>query len=109
MGARISIKFTNKNDKSVVLCHHWGGEEFLDEVQKFLNQYTNQIKNNLQKNYSSPSSRMEPQMVMCQFIAWLSETKQLSESVYLGKDTSEVDDSDYGHHEIELFSLDSFS
>jgi len=36
IGDRISIQFENGKEKSVVFFSHWGGVEFLKEVEKYV-------------------------------------------------------------------------
>ena len=100
MGARISIQFSNKNDKSPILCNHWGGEEFLDEVIDYLNELKDEAK---EKGSLEPLYRLEPSIVMVDFIRHLTKNdKRTSSSLYLVSHECECDNSDYGHHEFEL-------
>ena len=99
MGARISIQFTNGSEKSPVLFSHWGGEEFLDEV----NTYLQELKAEVTDKVTEPLDRLSPQTVMVDFIRYLTKDMERSSSnLYLGVDENDGDNSDYGHHEINL-------
>jgi len=99
MGARISIQFTNGNEKSPVLFSHWGGEEFLDTV----NTYLQELKAEIADNQTDPLDRLSPQTVMVDFIRYLTKDMDRSSSnLYLGADENDGDNSDYGHHKIDL-------
>ena len=128
MGDRVSIQFKNKDmewgGESVVLFHHWGGQKFAD----FARGWTFKLKEDMY-NFSNgkgrdPLTRLEPNNIMIQFIKYLSDykshkgfqyyymkegrdkhsytSKYLSYSMYLGKDENDGDNSDNGHHVIEL-------
>lgn len=101
MGARISIQFANGNETSPVLFSHWGGEEFLDEV----NTYLQELKAEVTNKVTEPLDRLSPQTVMVDFIRYLTKDMERSSSnLYLGVDESDGDNSDYGHHVIDLAS-----
>ena len=125
MGDRVSIQFSHKDmewgDKSVVLFHHWGGEKFADFAKGWAIDFKMKVLKLQEGNGSDPLSRLEPRNVMIQFIKALSDypTKDftyyfykdnefvysddyLSYSMYLGKDENDGDNSDNGHHVIEL-------
>jgi hypothetical protein len=108
MGARTSIQFKNKNpfnkkdDKSVVLFSHWGGEEF----EKAAKLYVKELKIDITKDtflQSGPLGRLEPQTVMVDFIRdFTKNLKRVDGDLYLGIDKNDGDNSDYGHHIINL-------
>lgn len=101
MGARISIQFANGNETSPVLFSHWGGEEFLDEV----NTYLQELKAEVTNKVTEPLDRLSPQTVMVDFIRYLTKDMGRSSSnLYLGVDENDGDNSDYGHHVIDLAS-----
>lgn len=99
MGARISIQFANGNETSPVLFSHWGGEEFIDEV----NTYLQELKAEVTNKVTEPLDRLSPQTVMVDFIRYLTKDMERSSSnLYLGVDENDGDNSDYGHHVIDL-------
>ena len=125
MGDRVSIQFKNKDmewgGESVVLFHHWGGEKFADFAKGWAIDFKMKILKLHEGKGSDPLSRLEPQNVMIQFIKALSDYPTedfkyrylkdkeyvssknfLSHSMYFGKDEDDGDNSDNGHHVIEL-------
>ncbi len=125
MGDRVSIQFSNKGmewgDKSVVLFHHWGGEKFADFAKGWAIDFKMKVLKLQEGKGSDPLSRLEPQNVMIQFIKALADyptedfkyhyykddkylysDNYLSYSMYLGIDENDDDNSDNGHHVIEL-------
>ena len=112
MGDRISISFVNtgfdgKDEESVTLFHHWGGKEFgimaLDYTRELIDETKAQPD-----RISTPLSRLEPGIVMVDFIRycfrdgmWL-ENGRAKYSIYLGKDQNDGDNSDNGHWCIDL-------
>lgn len=106
MGARISVSFKNGKEESVALFHHWGGEEFKSDVDNFVEEYIKSQKKDVQSNFSTPQTRMDPQYVMVAFIAYLATNNLFSDSLYLGKDENDGDNSDEGHYQVDLNSLD---
>lgn len=102
MGDRISIQFKNNGELSVVLFSHWGGMSFLEAAIK----HCENIKIESNKGISTPLDRLEPQTVMVDFIR--SETCDLVRvdgNLYLGNSETDGDNSDNGHHIIDLNSL----
>src|SRR3990167_2284891 len=103
MGDRISIQFKNGKDKSVVLFNHWGGMEFLEETQKYVKDLKKKLGKKRLKEGCYPIDRLEPEVVMVDFIHYLTKDMKLVESdLYLGKDENDGDNSDNGHHIIDL-------
>ena len=102
MGARISIQFEKKDEKSVVLFSHWGGEEFKKGAEDFVEELKQEIATT--KNaVSYPLTRLEPQTVMVEFVRYITRGMERVESdLYLGVDSDDGDNSDYGHHVISL-------
>lgn len=116
MGDRVSISFKNGDEESVALFHHWGGTEF-PEVAK---EYAEELKQEMaearikEPRISDPLTRLEPQVVMVDFIRYLaqqiphdvledySHRGRSTTSIYLGKDQNDGDNSDNGHHIINL-------
>ncbi len=125
MGDRVSIQFSHKGmewgNKSVVLFHHWGGEKFADFAKGWAIDFKMKVLKLQECKGSDPLSRLEPQNVMIQFIKALADyptedfkyhyfkdgeylysDDYLSYSMYLGKDENDGDNSNNGHHIIEL-------
>jgi len=90
MGDRISISFVNgREPESVSLFSHWGGKEFLGHVREYLKERTCE-------------SHTEPNAVMVDFIMWFPTEAREHDFLYLGKDSSDGDNSDNGHHEVNI-------
>lgn len=105
MGARTSIQFKNKEEKSVILFSHWGGEEFKRQAELYVIELKNDIfntkKNLMLKNM--PLGRLEPNTVMVDFIRDVTrELDRVDGDLYLGATENDGDNSDYGHHIINL-------
>lgn len=99
MGARISIQFKNGEDKSPVLFSHWGGEEFAYEAKK----YVKNLKKEVADRVTNPLDRLETGTVMVDFIRHITKGQTRVESdLYLESDEWKGDNSDYGHHVINL-------
>lgn len=102
MGARTSIAFKNQDQKSVVLFSHWGGMEFVEKAQNYVKDL-NKYKAIKVLSPSTPLSRLEPNTVMIDFIRYATKNMTRVEGdLYLGKDQSDGDNSNFGHHDIEL-------
>jgi len=95
MGDRISITFTDGEDESVVLFHHWGGIEFKKVVENYYKK--------LPKNDNTPFGRREPNIIMVDFIRWITkDDERANDSIYLEKDSWNGDNSDNGHWVFNL-------
>jgi hypothetical protein len=102
MGNRISIAFRNGKEESVTLFSHWGGIEFRDKARDYVRDLNVWLKQNKQ-SVCSPLDRKEPCYVMVDFIRHITKDMDKVESdLYLGKDEMEGDNSDNGHHIIDL-------
>lgn len=102
MGNRISIQFKNGEDESPVLFSHWGGEEFKQEAEDYVTELKGEIGMK-STNGLSPLDRLEPGTVMVDFIRQTTkDMKRVESDLYLGKDENDGDNSDNGHHIIEL-------
>lgn len=101
MGDRASISFKYDDDESVVLCDHWGGEEFLEETEAWAKRFIREHPP--EKHISTPITRLEPNTLMVLYIQDLGYDE--SRSLYLGKTTEDVDNSDCGHKTIDLKEL----
>ena len=102
MGDRVSIRFVNtKTDwKSVTLNSHWGGMSFVHKAEAYVEQLKAENTDNSQLY---PLDRLEPDIVMVDFIRELTEGKGRVNTDYrLGAEPGDNDNSDNGHHDIEL-------
>lgn len=99
MGDRVSISFKKGDDESVALFHHWGGMNFVEDAKEYVNELRNKTKGKMMM----PLDRLEPSIVMVDFIRELTKDMDIVESsIYLGKDSNDGDNSDNGHHIISL-------
>lgn len=102
MGARISMQFTDGEEQSPVLFSHWGGETLKDDVDAYMNELTAEIESKGNSSFS-PLDRMEVGTVMVDFIRYLTkDMKRVDSDLYLAKDESEGDNSDYGHFTVDV-------
>jgi hypothetical protein len=102
MGARISMNFSNGTDESVVLFDHWGGDGLKEIADKYMQELTTELAGK-DKFISRPIDRLEPNTVMVDFIRYLTkDMPRVEDSLYLAKDTTEGDNSDYGHFTVDL-------
>ena len=96
MGDRVSISFKHGSKESVALFCHWGGMEFVEKAKAYADKLPRGER-------SMPLDRLEPQTVMVDFIRTITEGKGPVESnLYLGKTPQDGDNSDNGHHVIDL-------
>lgn len=102
MGDRVSISFRNRGEESVALFHHWGGTEFPQEALA----YVRELKaENPSGDQMRPLDRLEPSTVMVDFIRHLTKDEaRVKTNLYLGKDSSDGDNSDKGHFVIDLLA-----
>lgn len=103
MGNRVSIQFENKDEKSVVLFSHWGGEDLRDDAEEYVNKLKNKILKS--KTLSSfPLGRLQPQTVMVDFVANNLPNKEdpIMGDYYFGFSEKDGDNSDNGHFIIKL-------
>jgi hypothetical protein len=102
MGDRISVSFKNGKDESVALFSHWGGISFYNAGRDYVRKLKQTLKKR-SKNYGDPIGRLEPDTVMVDFIREVTKNMALVEhDLYLGKDSNAGDNSDNGHHVIDL-------
>jgi len=122
MGDRVSVSFENGDERSVELFHHWGGVGFAKEALDYAVKLKAELELTREKQMSTPLTRLEPRVVMVDFIrhlwetGWLKgrdigifgggtafeETGRINDSIYLGKDENDGDNSDNGHFIIDL-------
>jgi len=99
MGDRVSVSFKDNIEESVCLFHHWGGKEFAEEAQDFLDKLREANSDN---SSMMPIERLEPSAVMVYFIAEVARKRNGAvRSIYLGKDEGCGDNSDNGHFTID--------
>jgi hypothetical protein len=100
MGDRVSIQFVKGNEKSVVLFCHWGGMEFVGEAQQYVDELKAERKDGVVR---MPLDRLEPNTVMVDFIRYITkDLDRVDSNYYLAVDENHGDNSDNGHHVIEL-------
>ena len=96
MGDRISIQFVNGSEKSVVLFSHWGGIGFRDSAIRY-------VETLPKGSQTTPLDRREPETVMVDFIRFITKNEEKVDSdLYLGFNETDGDNSDNGHHLIDL-------
>lgn len=113
MGDRVSIQFKNGDDLSVVLFHHWGGPDFPDFVRSWVKTHKLGIEAYKSDRISTPIDRLDVDNLMVQFIGFLKTVNAdfryrhlISQSLYLGATENDGDNSDNGHHIIEVEGVD---
>ncbi len=127
MGDRVSLSFKDEDGaESPSLFHHWGGTKF----PKYANEWFKDFKtkaNALNKEGRDPLTRLEARNILAQFIVECSKEEDLkytlnvetdknfnvikrekspnwlSDSIYLGKDSYDGDNSDNGHYTITTY------
>jgi hypothetical protein len=99
MGDRASIAFRKDQGESVTLCSHWGGMHFVREAKE----YVKELKEERKGSQVNPLDRLEPDTVMVDFIRHLThKMKRVESDLYIVADESQCDNSDNGHHLIDL-------
>ena len=99
MGARISIQFKNGYAKSAVLSSHWGGTDFVKEAEH----YIKMLRIERGERMMEPLDRLEPDVVMADFVRHITkDMSRVTSDFRLVCSTDETDNSDYGHHIIDL-------
>ena len=105
MGDRISISFKKGDEESVALFSHWGGIAFYYSAVGYAVNLVRSEKNDAY--VSDPINRLEPHTVMVDFIRHITKgMKKVRSDVYLGKDSSDGDNSDNGHRVIDLDTVE---
>lgn len=98
MGNRASVSFKKDDWESVALFSHWGGMEFVGQARAYALRLARERTERLM-----PLDRLEPDTVMVDFIRHLTHDMSRVESdLYLGKSSEDGDNSDNGHHVIDL-------
>lgn len=101
MGNRVSISFRSNEEESVALFNHWGGMAFVEEA----NAYVADLKQwrTTQTGVSGPLDRLEPSTVLVDFIRHATtRLRRVTGGLYLGAHCGDGDNSDNGHHAIDL-------
>ena len=96
MGDRVSISFKHGTEESVTLFNHWGGMTFVADAQRYADALPRGKR-------FRPLDLLEPGTVMVDFIRLI--TKDLDcvgSSLYLCATPNDGDNSDNGHHVIDL-------
>lgn len=103
MGNKISISFEKNGKESVTLFSHWQGIQLKDDAEHYINKLLNDIKEDKEMLKSMPLGRLEPGTVMVDFIRHITKNlKRIESDFYLGKSQYDGDNSDNGHHRINL-------
>ena len=103
MGDRISIQYKNGDEKSVYLFSHYAGTALLNVVKEHYEKVVKPLHD--QNGSSVPLSRMEPRIVMVDFIRFLVKEKPyvpIDSDLYLCADENDGDNSDNGHYVFDL-------
>lgn len=102
MGDRVSIQFKKGEDKSVVLFSHWGGMEFVETAKEYVSMLKAECKASETPD-DLPLGSLDPETVIVDFIRYITKDMERVEStLYLGATSDDGDNSDNGHHIIEL-------
>ena len=101
MGDRVSIEFYNsdEDESSVVLFSHWGGMGFVNRAEH----YAEALIAERGDSMTLPIDRLEASTVMVDFIRYVTDGQErVTSDLYLGASEHDGDNSDNGHHVIEL-------
>ena len=100
MGDQVSIQFKCEDKLSVVLFHHTDGMKFVEMAKS----YVEELKKECDEDSGlTPLDRLEPNVVMVDFIRYItSDKKRIWSGLRLGKDETDGDNSDNGHFIISL-------
>lgn len=103
MGDRVSISFRFGGEESVALFAHWDGLDFVELARD----YVVKLNKDVPKAPVDPLQRREPNTVLLDFICQISaylqqESGRVMSHYYLGADKHSGDNSDNGHHIVDL-------
>ena len=99
MGDRASVSFRNGDLESVTLNTHWGGLGFQREAQRF----AEELKAERDPRGGMPLDRLEPDVVMVDFIRHLTkELDRVEGNLWVVATPEDSDNSDRGHVIAEL-------
>jgi hypothetical protein len=115
MGDRVSIRFTNKEDKDapVIFCH-WGGLGFVEAAVRYSQDLIEERKGGIE-----PLDRLEPRTVTCDFLYNVEryypinlggkDFHRISHDIYMGINENDGDNGDNGHFDIDLSDVDKLN
>jgi hypothetical protein len=93
------------DEESVALFSHWGGMGFVAQAENYVNELRQHIANRPNPGVIQPLDRLEPETVMVDFIRHITkDMDRVKSSLYIVPDKSCGDNSDNGHHVIDLGS-----
>lgn len=107
MGARASIMLVRGKKKSPVLCQHWGGNEFHEDVREFVDKI---YEYRVGKSMTDEEAARVFNTKVLGLMTRLAEIDRIftlivmnfGDGGYVGRDRNDVDDSDYGCLIIDL-------
>lgn len=103
MGDRVSVSFKKDGIESVAIFSHWGGTSFAFSALE----YARNLKQKVDGKQVTPIQRLEPSTVIVDFIRDITKGIEIVESdLYLGKDSTQGDNSDNGHFIVDLNKLE---
>ena len=129
MGDRVSISFRDSDgEESPALFHHWGGTNFPESALAWFKAFKGKAEAESKARWSTPINRLEARIMLAQFLSFLGKEKAerniktlvyndgdnptsgvkevlydddvLSQSIYMGADKNDGDNSDNGHYVI---------
>lgn len=100
MGDRASVSFSCNGKESIILNSHWGGREFQDAAAEHGKRL---VERAAKKKGVMPIDRLEPDVVMVDFIRELTKDMDIVDGDYrVARSVDEVDNSDHGHLTVDL-------
>jgi hypothetical protein len=102
MGDKVSIQFVKGDQKSVVLFSQWGGMDMVDLAKDYVSLLRREIMRG-DNAMQYPLTRLEPDTVIVDFIRSITAHQdRVTSDLYLRATQEDGDNSDNGHHEINL-------
>lgn len=100
MGDRVSVSFRKGGEESVILFSHWGGMTLVAVAKG----YASELRAEARKAGPTwPLYRLEPSIVMVDFIRMLTQgVERVTSDYYLERSEADGDNPDNGHHVIDL-------
>ena len=96
MGATASVQLTCNDAFSPILCQHWGGKKFHEEVKKWITEH-----------YKTESKDITDRWEMCRIFVRL--VQKFGDNGYVERERYLVDDSDYGCLKIDVTGEPKFT